>query len=215
MADKSVRTLNVSGTGELLVKPDIAIVGLTVSTRADTAAEAVRMNAQRSQQVNERVGALAGVDKESIRTTGIRVAPVTRYDEATRRSVIEGYEAENTVAVTVPVDLAGAVFDAGIAAGANESSGITFQLENEETARMQALERAIAQARRKAEAVARAAGVKLQPPRAINVEGRFGPVFEKVAMARYDAEPADVPTPIFPGELRIVANVSVSYGFEP
>jgi uncharacterized protein len=85
MVELNVRTLSVSGMGELRVMPDIATVRLSVITRAERAADAVRQNAQLSAQVSTRVTALAGVDDQDVRTTGIRVSPVVRFDRLRHR----------------------------------------------------------------------------------------------------------------------------------
>lgn len=91
--------------------------------------------------------------------------------------------------------LAGKVFDTGVAAGANEGSGLSFGLKDERPYRHQALDLAIKAARAEAEAVCRAMGVTLKGPHTIQVIQGGGPVqlqSERLLMKST--------TPVLPGE---------------
>ena len=203
-------TLNVAGIGEIKVRPEIATVRLAIVTKAKSAAEAVAENAQLINSVTSRVNALSGVSMEDIRTVGLTVYPVTRYDKETQETVIEGYRAVNAIAVTVPVELAGQVFDAGISAGASEVSGISFGLREERQYRMRALEEAVARAQAEAERVADAVGVRLVDPLNIDVEQGAGPMFRGLELAKAEA----FDTPVYPGQITVMARVQITYAFD-
>lgn len=205
-----IGTLNVAGIGEVQVRPDVATVRLAIVTDAKSAAEAVEQNAQRINNVVGQVNALEGITRDDIRTIGLTVFPVTRYDEETEQTVIEGYRAVNAIAVTVPVEMAGQVFDTGITAGASESSGITFGLRDERPYRMTALDEAVGAARAEAERVAESVGVRLLEPRNIDVEQGAGPMFRGLQMARVGG----AETPVYPGQITIMARVQITYAFE-
>lgn len=121
-------------------------------------------------------------------------------------SSLVGYRASNTVAVKAPIELAGKVFDAAVEAGADESSGLSFGLRDPGDRREKALEFAVAAARREAELVSKAMGVKLVGPKTIQIisEGG-GPIrFESVKLAKGA-------TPVLPGSLTIAATVHVVF----
>jgi uncharacterized protein YggE len=74
-----------------------------------------------------------------------------------------------------------------------------------------AREQAVADARRKADIYAKAAGVTLGAPLSISEEGAPGPVFGGKMMA---AAPMAI-TPVAQGEQTLSVNVSVSWAIKP
>ncbi|MCB9568070.1 MAG: SIMPL domain-containing protein [Myxococcales bacterium] len=204
--DDDFGTLDVSGEGQVSVKPDRAVIRLAVICEAKSAQEAVDDNAKAATAVIEAIKAL-GIAESAIQTQGLSVSPIYQYDEARRVNEIVGYRADNAVAVDAAIDLAGKVYDAGIAAGANQSSGISFKIGDERPHRRRALEGAVEAARSDAEVVAAAMGVKVRGPLKIEVDAGGGPVI-KVAEALTRAS-----TPVMPGELTVSARVRVSFSY--
>lgn len=198
-------TLEVSGTGRVEVSPDEAVVGLSVVTEAKTAAEAVADNAKATQAVVQAVSALPN---HGVTTFGLSVSPLTRYDQATGTTTIVGFRATNGVSVRTKIDYAGRVFDEGIRAGANQSSGIDFRLQNEAPHRERALELAVDEAHAQARAVAKAAGVELVGPRSISVDPSGGPRPLLRATALDASAP---PTPVQPGDVTVAASVRIVF----
>ncbi len=89
---------------------------------------------------------------------------------------------------------------------ADESSGLSFGLRDVGNRREKALESAVAAARKEAELVSKAMGVKLVGPKTIQIisEGG-GPIrFESVKLAKGA-------TPVLPGSLTIAATVHVVF----
>lgn len=200
-----IGSLEASGIGSLEVEPDLAVVRLAVITEAATAAEAANQNAASMRDVLDAVEALPHL---RVSTVGLSLQPIYVFDPTSGTSSITGYRAENSIKVEAPVDEAGRIFDAGIGAGANTSSGITFKLQDERPFREEALYLAYQQAHADAEAVATAADLLLLGPEAITVEPE-GPIFRPFEMARL----ADS-TPVLPGLLTVSATVRVRFGFQ-
>ncbi len=201
-------TLEATGIGVLEVAPDLAEVRLTVITEAPTAAEAASENAKRLREVLDAVEALP---HRRVSTLGLSLQPIYRYDSATGTSSITGYRAENSIKVETAVDDAGRTFDAGIAAGANTSSGIGFRLQDDQPYREEAIDLAFRQAHADASAVASAADVTLLAPVELTVEPHEPgprPLFEL-------ARAADAPTPVLPGLFTVRATVRVRFGVQP
>lgn len=205
----------VQGTGEVTVKPDIARLTLGVQNQAKEAAQAARENAARTDAVIKAVRA-AGVAEADIQTVGYNLNPVYQFGPQTdaqgnARQTLTGYQASNTVQVTVrKIADAGKVLDAAIAAGANNASGISFDIANPAPVRDVALANAMADARRKALVIAKAGGMTGLKLVAVS-EGRAPdfprPVFQEMAMARA----ADAATPVQPGEQKVTVTVTVRY----
>ncbi len=100
------------------------------------------------------------------------------------------------------------ILDHAIGAGANEMSGIEFVVSEQSKLLDQARDDAIADARRKAELYARAAGAKVGHVVAITEEGSTPPPRLMQAMRAGAA-------PVAPGEQTLRAVVTVSYELVP
>ena len=201
-------TLDINGEGSIDVHPDVAIVHLAVVTQGKTAEEAASKNAQKMNEVIERLTRLE-ISRDDMKTSGLTIEPIRQTEPGTNVTTIIGYQVQNSLTAKAPVHLASKVFDLGVAAGANESSGISFELRDERQYRNQALKLAIQGARAEAEAVCNAMGLALRGPRSIQVIQGGGPVraesFRKVASA---------PTPVLPGKLTVTAEVRVLFDYQ-
>jgi uncharacterized protein YggE len=192
--------------------PDIATIGAGVSTEAPSATEALRENSREMQRVVERLKAL-GVAARDIQTTGISLSARYDYDQAGRKPVFRGYQASNRVSVILrKLDRVGEVLDALVAAGANDLSGPSFAVENDEAAKDAARQRAIARAQARAKSYAEQFGYG--GARILwlseSIENR-GPMPE-VAMMKASADiPAAVP-PVEPG--MVSTGIAMSFKFE-
>ena len=211
-----IPSLNASGEGYVMVAPDIAIVTIGVTTRAEAARTALDQNSAETARVIAAIRA-AGVADKDIGTSGFGVFPV--YEERPPRAdgeggimampKIVGYQVTNEVRVTVrEIGKSGALLDQVVTAGANQISGIQFDVADPQGAADEALKKAIADARRKAELMAAAAGVRIV--RILDISGGGGfPMFAR-AEAAFDAGGAP-PVPVMPGETRVQANANIIF----
>jgi uncharacterized protein len=185
------REIVVTGEGRVEVAPDMATVTGGVETQAETAEAALRANAERMQAVIEAVTA-AGVAREDLQTNQIGLFPVYREQESGGWTPeVIGYIARNMVAVRVrEIPRVGAVLDAMAAAGANRMEGISFGIAEPGVHLDAAREAAVADARRKAELLAEAAGVGLGPVLGIRETRPFDEPFPMRAQADLAMESA-------------------------
>ena len=139
-------------------EPDQANVGAGVTTRAMTAVQAMRDNANRMDTVIARLKAL-GIAREDIQTSGISLNAQYQYNNNNTPPVFIGYDVTNQVSVTVR-DIAriGPTLDALVAAGANNLNGPFFSRKNDKPQRSQAREAAFKTADAQARDYARMAG---------------------------------------------------------
>jgi uncharacterized protein YggE len=125
--------------------------------------------------------------------------------------VITGYRVANQVSVEVlGTDKVGAVLDALVGAGANDLGGIAFGIAEPAPLLDGARRNAIADARRKAELYATAAGVQLGRVLHVDEAGGGGPPVP-IAYARMEAAAA----PIASGQLELSASVTVTFAMAP
>jgi uncharacterized protein YggE len=206
------RMLTVTGDGRVSAQPDMAMVSLGVQSVGETADGALRDNSAVMQRI---FGTLseAGIAARDIQTGGLSLYPqFASYDRTSEGEAptIIGYVASNSVNIRVTaLDGLGAVLDSLGAAGVNQINGITFGLQNPEPVLDEARKAAVADARRKADLFATAAGVALGNVVTITEFGTGAP--GPMPMAR--AEMA-MDVPVAQGELDISAQVQVVYGLE-
>jgi uncharacterized protein YggE len=210
-AEPRLRTLSVSGEGTITAAPEIASLRVGVTSESKTAREASQENADKMGRV---VAALrkAGIPEDKIQTVQLTVEPAYDYNEG--QQVLRGFQARNVVeARTRDLERLGEILDAVIQVGGNTVEGIGFELEDPGAAQTRALTRAVDDARRKAEALAKAAGVELGDIQEIAAAYGGGPIplpMPRLASmeARMEAAP---PPPVAPGELTVTASVQVVY----
>jgi uncharacterized protein YggE len=213
-----VPVLSVQGSGQSRVTPDEAVVRLGVTAQAPTARAAQDQVNRTAAAILEAVRKL-GVGAEQVQTSELSLGPVYSSGGPEERTEprIAGYQANNVVSVTLAdLDRVGPVIDAGLGAGANRLEGVLFGLRNDAPARAAALADAVAEARNKAEALARAAGVRLVEIVEI-VEGGVS-VFTPTTMARgrVAMEAMDMAaTPVSSGQVSVDASVTVRYRIAP
>ena len=171
LAEGEGTKLSVSGNGTVLVESDLAIV--TVGVREASADVLV---AQAT--VNEKIAAIkqalldAGVQETEINTDSINI--YANYDYSDNTEVIVGYTANNSLSVrTTDIDNVGALIDAAFAAGANTLDNVQFTVQDDSEAREQALTKAVEDARRKADVLAAAAGMKVTAIESIAESGVY------------------------------------------
>lgn len=198
----SDRTVTVSGNATIKSAPDEAVVTLGVQTQASTAQEALQQNAA---QMSDVMKALLGdgLKADDIATVGVNLYP--NYDS--NGTIIVSYTAQNQVNATVhDMNKVGMIIDDAVAAGANLSSGITFQLSDQNQGVDQALQAAVADARSKAQTLAEAGNASLGQVISITETSAPtpGPVF-------YDKMSAGVAasTPVSPPTLETQVSVTV------
>ena len=201
--------ITAQGHGEVKVKPDIALVTITVTTQSTNQAEAVSQNAEKSTTV---LAALrdAGIVEKDIETQSYTVQP--QYDYNVSPAVRTGYQVQNSVQATVrDLTKVGLVIDKTTAGGASEIGGVTFDLSDKGAAESAALSQAVASAKQKADVMASAAGVGLGRLLTMT-EGSAEPVVRPVYAMRAMAPAAQSPaTPINDQQITVDADATLIY----
>lgn len=209
------RTLQVNGSGEISVKPDTAFINISVESNAKTASTASKENAEKMQNVTKVIKSIIGKD-DKITTTGYTLSPVYQYNSSTKRSELHGYRAFNSLSVeTRKLDKIGTLIDSTINAGATNINSLSFGASNNDEYRRQALVKAVEDARKTAEIVASASGVKIL--RISNISPSYSfpvPLRRDFAVSGKLAMESATPSPIESGELTVSANVNIVYEIE-
>ena len=203
--------ISVTGEAQIAVPPDLATIDAGVATDARTAREASDANNAAMAKVLQALKG-ANVDEKDYQTSRLSLQPQYATNRSTGPSPITGYRASNRVTVKIrDVAKVANVIDVLVAAGANDVGNISFSVSQASKLLDDAREKAIADARRKAEIYAKAAGVTLGAPLSIS-EG--GDVPRPMFRAKAVAPMAAAPTPIAQGEETLSVSVSVTWAIK-
>lgn len=209
------RTISVSGTGSISVKPDVAYLQFGVETEADMAKQAQSENAKIYEGIKD-VLQKQGIKPEDIQTVNYQIYPHYDYrmEENGKEQVLTGYRVHHILQVTYRnVDDIGGLLDQLSSAGINRVQSIRFGVEDRETLERQALEKAVDAARAKAEALAKAEGLTIKGVVQIQESGGYTPVYTTFAKESLDSAAGAPSTEIHTGELTIRKTVQVVYEF--
>ena len=203
--------LNLSAYGEVKTAPDMATISFGVVTEATTAAEAMRQNATRMNQV---MAALrdAGIAERDVQTSGLNLS--AQYDYVQNEPPrLRGYQANNRVTVIInDLDAVGTTADAVVAAGVNQIDGISFGLKDPTAAENRARQLAVRNLQAKAALYAQALGVDLGGIRSLTEGGGYAPQPPRpMYAARAVAMDAAESTPVAAGELTVRIDITGVY----
>jgi uncharacterized protein len=207
--DRQVTRVVVSGDSLVQAQPDTAILTISVVTQAKNALDAQQQNAARTDAVVRTLKTAAGAGAE-VKTSGYSLQPQRIYRE-NQPPTISGYEARNTVTVTIgDLTKVGPVIDAAAQSGSNDIGGVAFTLRKDRPARDEALALATREAMSKAQVIAQTLGGRVVRIVEVQEEGtvRPRPVYD-AEMARGMLQQKSVATPIEIGTLEITGRVQI------
>jgi hypothetical protein len=201
--------ISVTGEATVSVPPDQAQIDAGVATEAKTAREASDAN-------NAAMGKVllalkgAGIEEKDYQTSRLSLQPESAPNRSSGPPTIVGYRASNRVTIRIrDVTKVASVIDTLVGAGANDIGGINFTVSQASKLLDDAREQAIADARRKAEIYAKAAGVTLGAPLSISEGGTPVPItFRRMAGGMAAA------APVAQGEETLQVTVAVSWAIK-
>ncbi|PJZ69998.1 hypothetical protein CH373_12815 [Leptospira perolatii] len=156
------KVITVTGRGRVTLPAEIAEIRFSVESEAKTAEEAHEKTASKSDSV---IKLLKSRNVKYLKTEGIRLTPQIEYSKISSsgsNKEIRGYFSSNSVVCRITLSEAGKLLDDAVKAGANQISSIRFlaEPENDEKASLEALREASRDAKKKAETVLSALGLK-------------------------------------------------------
>lgn len=155
------RVITVSATGYAYAEPDQARLSSGVTAEAETAEAALSANTAKMKAV---VAGLkdSGIDPKDIQTSNFNVNPRYTSPRDGTAPVIDGYSVSNQVEILIrDLKSLGGLLDKLVGLGANQINGLNFVVSKAETLKDDARKEAVANARRRAELLATAAGAEV------------------------------------------------------
>ncbi|HET9130190.1 MAG TPA: SIMPL domain-containing protein [Terriglobia bacterium] len=209
--------ITVTGDVTVEVTPDQATVRIGIVHQGGNAKEAQDEASRITRDTLKAIGDL-GVPSQQVQTSRLTINPnyVQPRPGSGDAPRITSYTASNVITVTLnDLALVGPIVDAGLLNGANQLEGVQFQLRNDGPPREQALRVAVAEAKRKATAIAEALGVPLGAVQEVAENGiSVVPLASRSAETFAVAARAAVPTPVSAGQLEVRASVILKYAIE-
>jgi uncharacterized protein YggE len=216
----AVGSITVVGVGKVTVVPDVVKIQLGVETISDTLAAATAENDKVMAAV---LAALEeeGVAEKDIQTSYYSIYPEYEHGEpsgvssAPQLPKLIGYRVNNSVTVTVrdteDMKQVSAVLEAVVQAGVNRVDGITFSVEDLQAVEDEGRKLAVADAKRRAEALADLTEVKLGPVILVSEVITGPPEFaqREVAPAAMGGGPT-----IMPGEQEYTVSIQITYAIQ-
>ncbi len=204
--------ITVTGEGSVFGEPDVAVLTLGVESDAATVSDA---RTQASESMEAMVTALkdGGVAENDVQTTRFSVQP--RYDFTKQQQQIIGFTVSNIATVKIrDIDKTGELIDAAVGAGGDRArvESLNFTIDDPAKLEDQAREEAMAEAKSKADTLAKAGGVELGKPRSISEGGGAVPIAFDQDSLHAAAEASN--TPIEVGQLQVQISVSVVYALD-
>lgn len=203
------RVMTVDGQVQVSAKPDVAYISIGVHTEDPNAATAVANNSAQAQRVMDALAA-KGIDAKDLQTTSFSIYPQDEYaPDGTKTGT--RFVVDNTVYVTLrDIAKVGDVLGAAVEAGANSISGIQFDLADKTSLLSGARDQAIAEARKQAEEMAKAAGVTLGSIQSINFYNNIPVPMYDNKVVRAEGVGGGAP-PISAGQLTFTVNVTLTF----
>lgn len=212
LAAEAPKTLvQVSGTSQKEVSPDIARISLGVQSFDKDLEKAKNDN---TQTVNRVIAALKaqGVTDDEIKTEAYQVDPQYNYEED-KLPVLKGYRVIERLDVHTSIEKAGLIINEVTGAGANEIYSVRFETANEAQYKNEALTDAVDNALQKAEVIAAALHKRVGRVTLVNESGvSYLPVMLDTRLFK-SAASGNAPT-LAAGKVTVNANVQVTVELE-
>lgn len=210
----ALNTVTASGNGKALASPDTAELSFGIAS-TDPKAKPALDRASRAADAVSSALQKAGVAKDDIQTSGVRIEPNYAGWEEGKAPRVLSYRAYVDMRVRVrDVEIVGEVIEAATGAGATSVNGPTFTLEDDAAASEEAITDAVEDARARAQAMAKAAGKKVGEAVTIaetNVE--VPQIWGELARGA-QSYALDASKGIEPGQLDITADITVVFRLE-
>jgi uncharacterized protein YggE len=217
----ATNTISISGSGEVFAVPDTATFSVTVM---ETAKDVKTAQDAATKKSNDIIAYLkgAGVDEKDVQTTDYSVNPEYTYGNAIctqgycppGKQTLTGYQVSQTLTIKVrDTNKAGDLLSGVGSRGASNVSGLNFTIDDQDALEAQARDKAIKDAKTKADALAKSLGVQIVRIVGYSENGNYPmPYYQKTlsatdASGRGGAVAPDVPV----GQNKIISNVAVEY----
>jgi len=153
-------TITIQGEAEVYAVPNIATINIAVVTEDSSVEKAMSSNTEKMNNVISALKTDFSIDEKDIQTENFNINP--RYEWTESERILVGYEINQVVNVKIRnLDVIGDVIQKSTELGANDINSLSFTFDNDEALKEEAREKAIQNAKDKAEALGKDLGIKI------------------------------------------------------
>lgn len=213
-------TISVQGEATISLLPDLALLTAGFEARGETAREALDASKAAMASLMDALKR-KGIDVRDVQTHELKLTPVrdqpsNEIGRSAPPAKVIGYQVGNEVVVTIrDVAKVGELIDAVVRAGANRIEDLSFAIKDRRTYLRDLRRRALADAREKAEEVAREAGMRLGPPTSIDVDDMPSQAYSFASRSINAPSESPEAVPIAAGEEELGVRVQACYELMP
>jgi uncharacterized protein YggE len=210
----AAQSVGIGGSIDIRTQSPKALVNLYVNASALTADDTIKRVSERVNEVVDKIKPKLGANSTIKVWTG-SVHAQSNFNGQSQEII--GYKASNSISVeTGNIDQIGSLIDTATAAGASRVTTVNFKLRDDSQARSEAVASACKDAQLKANAAAKALGLKIKRIMKIT---NVGDAVPPPSDSEDGAEPVVSPvergtTPVKPDKLTVPASVTVTYELE-
>ena len=215
------RTISVSGTGEVVAVPDVAVFTFEVREKGETVESAQNIATEKINNIKDLLDR-SGVEEDDIKTTSYNVYPnyewvesslcIGRFDCEDKEQKISGYEVSQSTKVKVKdIELAGELIAKVGELGVSYISGMEFVIDEDKNLQEEARNLAIQDAKEKAKNRADSLGVKLGDLVSFYEEENGGRYPEPMYAESFSVKSDFAAPTLSPGEEKVSSKVSIVF----
>jgi hypothetical protein len=198
--------MHVVGTATITKAPDMAISQIGVQTINKELDPAINENNTKMAAIIDALKQL-GVAEKDIQTSSFSIYPQRDYANNKPNDII-GYQVDNMLSVNFrDLTKIGTGLQKAVNAGANNIYGISFTFADTDSLKNEARTQAIQDARKKAESMATAAGIKLGKIISVSELTSSSPIISR----DYSKAEASAAVPVESGEIGLTMQVELVY----
>lgn len=200
-------TIQVQTKENVKVVPDMAQITFGVTSQGADPKECQEKNNADSEKVISFLKQ-AKIDEKSIQTSNYGLSPIYDWNNGQN---ITGYEMRTTISVSdIPMDQVGTLLASSVEAGVNNIDSVTYLSSKYDDSYQEALKKAIASSKVKAQAMAEASGCTLGEISSVQEIGNYSN--NRYTASGITTETLDAKSmAVEPGQISVEAQVNVTY----
>ena len=204
-------SIAITGEGKVVGVPDIAKVQLGYNVEKKTVADAQKNNTEKMNALVKKLKNDFKIDSKDIQTTNYNISPM--YDWFDGKQKLRGYQVSQNLSVKIRyLERVSQILEEAGNAGLNQVGGLYFEIDDPEKLKQEAREKALKQAKEKAEALAKVAEVKLGRIISFSESApQSYPIYREYGLMKADGVGGESAPAVEAGSADITVMVAVEY----
>jgi uncharacterized protein YggE len=208
------KTISVVGSGLIKERPDIALIDFDITLKNSDPSTAMDNLSQKVNKLLQKIYE-QGINKDNIKTSNVSLQPIYVYDKNLNKEILDGYSATESFIITTSVEDSGKIISLLTNNGVNQINNIRFERSDIEQLKLRAIENAMSDARKQANAVLSGTMYRISGIKSVTVSPISAPSpILKENLYNKSLTGVNQPLPVEGGEIEIRANVQVVFTFE-